>query len=53
MSLKYKLESCMVHIRHLREKIKDSSDNPENIKTIWGVNKNVCKYYYKSVLYIK
>ncbi|BFK66315.1 vancomycin resistance response regulator transcriptoin factor VanR-G-Cd [Dorea formicigenerans] len=26
-----------VHIRHLREKLKDTSDNPQYIKTIWGV----------------
>ena len=26
-----------VHIRHLREKLKDTSDTPKYIKTIWGV----------------
>jgi len=26
-----------VHIRHLREKLHDSSDNPKYIKTVWGV----------------
>lgn len=26
-----------VHIRHLREKMNDSSDNPKYIKTVWGV----------------
>lgn len=26
-----------VHIRHLREKLKDTSDAPQCIKTIWGV----------------
>ena len=26
-----------VHIRHLREKLKDSFDNPQYIKTVWGV----------------
>jgi two-component system response regulator VanR len=26
-----------VHIRHLREKLKDTSDKPQYIKTIWGV----------------
>lgn len=26
-----------VHIRHLREKMKDATDNPKYIKTIWGV----------------
>lgn len=26
-----------VHIRHLREKLKDTTDTPQYIKTIWGV----------------
>lgn len=26
-----------VHIRHLREKLKDTAENPQYIKTIWGV----------------
>ena len=26
-----------VHIRHLREKLNDTSDTPQYIKTIWGV----------------
>ncbi|MBP5297795.1 MAG: winged helix-turn-helix domain-containing protein, partial [Lachnospiraceae bacterium] len=26
-----------VHVRHLREKIEKDSNNPEIIKTIWGV----------------
>lgn len=26
-----------VHIRHLREKLKDTSERPQYIKTIWGV----------------
>ena len=26
-----------VHIRHLREKLKDTLENPKYIKTIWGV----------------
>ena len=26
-----------VHIRHLREKLKDTSDAPQYIKTIWGI----------------
>jgi two-component system response regulator VanR len=26
-----------VHIRHLREKLNDSTDNPKYIKTIWGI----------------
>ncbi|WP_075980212.1 VanR-ABDEGLN family response regulator transcription factor [Bacillus massilinigeriensis] len=29
--------TVMVHIRHLREKMKDSAENPKYIKTIWGV----------------
>lgn len=29
--------TMMVHIRHLREKMKDTSKNPKYIKTIWGV----------------
>lgn len=29
--------TIMVHIRHLREKMKDSADNPKYIKTVWGV----------------
>lgn len=29
--------TIMVHIRHLREKMKDSSNDPEYIKTVWGV----------------
>jgi two-component system response regulator VanR len=26
-----------VHIRHLREKLKDTAEKPQYIKTIWGV----------------
>ena len=26
-----------VHVRHLREKLKDTSDTPQYIKTIWGI----------------
>ena len=26
-----------VHIRHLREKLKDTAEKPKYIKTIWGV----------------
>ena len=26
-----------VHIRHLREKMKDTGENPRYIKTVWGV----------------
>lgn len=29
--------TIMVHIRHLREKMKDSAENPGYIKTVWGV----------------
>lgn len=29
--------SIMVHIRHLREKMNDSAENPKYIKTVWGV----------------
>lgn len=29
--------TVMVHIRHLREKMKDSFDKPKYIKTVWGV----------------
>ena len=29
--------TIMVHIRHLREKMKDSAENPKYIKTVWGV----------------
>lgn len=32
-----------VHIRHLREKLKDSVDNPKYIKTIWGVGYKIEK----------
>ena len=28
--------SIMVHIRHLREKMEDSFENPKYIKTVWG-----------------
>ena len=30
-----------VHIRHLREKLKDTSDTPQYIKTIWGVGSKI------------
>ncbi len=26
----------MVHIRHLREKMDDSAENPKYIQTVWG-----------------
>lgn len=29
--------TVMVHIRHIREKMKDTSENPKYIKTVWGV----------------
>ena len=29
--------TIMVHIRHLREKMHDSSEKPRYIKTVWGV----------------
>ncbi|MPM66460.1 Transcriptional regulatory protein WalR [bioreactor metagenome] len=32
-----------VHIRHLREKMKDSVENPKYIKTIWGVGYKIEK----------
>ena len=32
-----------VHIRHLREKLKDTSDTPQYIKTIWGVGYKIDK----------
>ena len=33
--------TVMVHIRHLREKLKDSADHPRYIKTVWGVGYKV------------
>jgi len=32
-----------VHIRHLREKMDDTSDNPKYIKTVWGVGYKIEK----------
>ncbi|MDD3278393.1 MAG: response regulator transcription factor, partial [Lachnospiraceae bacterium] len=32
-----------VHIRHLREKLHDTVDNPKHIKTIWGVGYKIEK----------
>ncbi len=29
--------TVMVHIRHLREKMRDSAEHPKYIKTVWGV----------------
>ncbi len=34
-----------VHIRHLREKMKDSVENPKYIKTVWGVGYKIEKQY--------
>ena len=33
--------TVMVHIRHLREKMQDSAENPRYIKTVWGVGYNI------------
>lgn len=35
--------TIMVHIRHLREKMKDCGRNPKYIKTIWGVGYKIEK----------
>lgn len=35
--------TVMVHIRHLREKMKDNPKNPKYIKTIWGVGYKIEK----------
>ncbi|MGE8035668.1 DNA-binding response regulator [Lysinibacillus sp. KCTC 33748] len=35
--------TVMVHIRHLREKMKDSAENPKFIKTVWGVGYTIEK----------
>jgi two-component system response regulator VanR len=32
-----------VHIRHLREKLGDTTDNPKYIKTVWGVGYKIEK----------
>ena len=32
-----------VHIRHLREKMNDSVENPKYIKTVWGVGYKIEK----------
>ena len=32
-----------VHIRHIREKMSDSADNPKYIKTVWGVGYKIEK----------
>lgn len=33
--------TIMVHIRHLREKMNESAENPKYIKTVWGVGYKV------------
>ena len=35
--------TVMVHIRHLREKMKDPAENPKFIKTVWGVGYTIEK----------
>jgi two-component system response regulator VanR len=35
--------TVMVHIRHLREKMKDSTEHPKYIKTAWGVGYKIEK----------
>ena len=35
--------TIMVHIRHLREKMKDINKNPKYIKTVWGVGYKIEK----------
>lgn len=35
--------TVMVHIRHLREKMGDSAENPKYIKTIWGIGYKIEK----------
>lgn len=35
--------TVMVHIRHLREKMKDSAEHPKYIKTVWGVGYKIEK----------
>lgn len=35
--------TVMVHIRHLREKMNDSAENPTYIKTVWGVGYTIEK----------
>ncbi|MFW7189119.1 VanR-ABDEGLN family response regulator transcription factor [Lysinibacillus sp. BNK-21] len=35
--------TVMVHIRHLREKMKDAAENPKYIKTVWGVGYTIEK----------
>lgn len=35
--------TVMVHIRHLREKMGDSTEHPKYIKTVWGVGYKIEK----------
>lgn len=35
--------TVMVHIRHLREKMKDTAEQPKYIKTVWGVGYKIEK----------
>ncbi len=35
--------TVMVHIRHIREKMNDAPDNPQYIKTVWGVGYKIEK----------
>ncbi|KOP82945.1 transcriptional regulator [Bacillus sp. FJAT-21945] len=35
--------TVMVHIRHIREKMTDSAENPKYIKTVWGVGYTIEK----------
>lgn len=35
--------TVMVHIRHLREKMRDSAEHPKYIKTVWGVGYKIEK----------
>ncbi|MGR7909120.1 VanR-ABDEGLN family response regulator transcription factor [Lysinibacillus capsici] len=35
--------TVMVHIRHLREKMKDAAENPKYIRTVWGVGYTIEK----------
>lgn len=35
--------TVMVHVRHLREKMKDNAEHPKYIKTVWGVGYKIEK----------
>lgn len=35
--------TVMVHIRHLREKMRDSAEHPKYIKTVWGIGYKIEK----------